>query len=101
MRVEALGYLGSGTDRYTALENYDVGNYTVQVGAFTDPANAERLSREMKKVYGFSEIRSAWVRGEHFYRVYVGKHASLRSAETSEQNLEERGYPGSFVVSLD
>jgi hypothetical protein len=55
----------------------------------------------MKKLYGFSEVHSAWVRGERFYRVYVGKHSSLRSAETAEQNLEERGYPGSFVVSLD
>ena len=101
VRIEALGYRGSGTDQYTAQENYDAGNYTVQVGAFTDPENAERLSGKMKKVYGFSEIRSAWVREEHFYRVYVGKHASLRSAETAEQNMEEHGYPGSFVVSLD
>ena len=101
VRIEALGYQGSGTDQYTALENYDAGNYTVQVGAFTDPRNAERLSGEMQKVYGFSEVRSAWVKGERFYRVYVGKHASLRSAETAEQNLEEHGYPGSFVVSLD
>lgn len=101
VRIEALGYMGSDPGQYTALENYDSGNYTVQVGAFTDPENAERLSGEMKKVYGFSEIRSAWVKGEHFYRVYVGKHASLRSAETAEQSLEEHGYPGSFVVSLD
>lgn len=101
VRIEALGYQGSGADQYTALENYDAGNYTVQVGAFTDPRNAERLSGEMKKIYGFSEIHSAWVRGERFYRVYVGKHSSLRSAETAEQNLEEHGYPGSFVVSLD
>ena len=101
VRIEALGYKGSSPDQYKALENYDTGNYTVQIGAFTDPRNAERLSGEMKKVYGFSEMRSAWVKGEHFYRVYVGKHASLRSAETAEKNLEEHGYPGSFVVSLD
>jgi rare lipoprotein A len=101
VRVEALGYRGSGAHQYAELENYDAGNYTVQVGAFTDIRNAERLSGEMKKVYGFSEVRSAWVRGERFYRVYAGRHESLRSAETAEQNLEERGYPGSFVVSLD
>lgn len=101
VRIEALGYSGSGTNQYTALEDYDAGNYTVQIGAFTDPKNAERLSGKMKKISGFSEIRSAWVRGGHFYRVYVGKHASLRSAETAEKNLEELGYPDSFVVSLD
>ena len=101
VRIVALGYRGSSADQYSELENYDAGNYTVQIGAFTDTKNAERLSGEMKKVYGFSEIHSAWVGGEHFYRVYVGKHSSLRAAETAEQNLEERGYPGSFVVSLD
>lgn len=101
VRIEALGYRGSSPDHYTAPENYDSGSYTVQVGAFTNPVNAERLSAEMKKAYGFSEIRSAWVRGEQFYRVYVGKHASLKSAETAEKNLEGHGYPDSFVVSLD
>jgi len=101
VRIEALGYRGSGIDQYRALDNYDAGNYTVQVGAFTDPMNAERLSGEMQKAYGFSEVRSAWVKGERFYRVYVGKHSSLKSAEAAEQTLEEHGYPGSFVVSLD
>lgn len=101
VRIEALGYRGSGADQYAAVENYDAGNYTVQVGAFTDSMNADRLSEEMKKTYGFSEVRSAWVRGGRFYRVYVGKHSSLRSAEATEQQLEKRGYPGSFVVSLD
>jgi rare lipoprotein A len=101
VRIEALGYRGSGADKYSELENYDAGNYTVQIGAFTDPKNAERLSGEMKRVYGFSEIHAAWVGREHFYRVYVGKHSSLRSAEAAEQNLEVHGYPGSFVVSLD
>jgi rare lipoprotein A len=101
VRIEALGYPGSGTDQYTAPETYDAGNYSVQVGSFTDPENAERLSGKMRTAYGFSEIRQAWVRGERFYRVYAGKYASLGSAETAEQDLEEHGYPGSFVVSLD
>lgn len=101
VRIEALGYKGSGSEKYQELDNYDAGNYTVQVGAFADPGNAERLSGEMRKTYGFSEVRSAWVKGERFYRVYVGKHSSLRSAETAGQNLDEHGYPGSFVVSLD
>ena len=101
VRIEALGYQGSGADQYAALDNYDAGNYTVQIGAFTDPRNADRLSGEMQRAYGFSEVRSAWVHGERFYRVYVGKHSSLKSAETAGQKLEEHGYPGSFVVSLD
>ncbi len=101
VRIEALGYPGSGPDRYREPKDYDSGNYSVQVGAFTDPGNAERLSGAMKTLHGFSEVRSAWVRGTRFYRVYVGKHASLKAAETAERSLEEHGYPGSFVVSRD
>lgn len=101
VRIEALGYLEGDTDRYREPKDYDFGNYTVQVGAFADPGNAERLSGKMNRIYGFSEVRSAMVRGDRFYRVYVGKHASLRSAESAEQKLEKHGYPGSFVVSLD
>jgi hypothetical protein len=54
------------------------------VGAFKDYQNAVRLSEEMKKAVGFSEIHPAMVYGELFYRVYAGKHTSLKSAEASE-----------------
>ncbi len=101
VRIEALGYSEGGSNQYREPLSYDSGNYSVQVGAFTKAENAERLSEEMKKVYGFSEIRSAWVRGEHFYRVYAGRYPSLRSAEAAEKVFETNGYPGSFVVSLD
>ena len=104
VRIEALGYRVGGTagrEEYTSQVNYDAGNYTVQVGAFKDYQNAARLSEEMKKAVGFSEIHPAMVYGELFYRVYAGKHTSLKSAEAAETSLSEHGYPGSFVVSLD
>jgi rare lipoprotein A len=103
VRVEALGYRkdGSGSSDYVAPATYDSGNYTVQVGSFKEYANAERLSGEMKKLYGFSDIKLTNVNGEFFYRVYAGKYSSLKAAETAGNAFTERGYPGSFVVSLD
>lgn len=103
VRVEALGYkqeVGK-VERYEEPATYDTGNYTVQVGAFKERANAERLSDEMKKQYGFSEMRLANVGGDRFYRVYTGKYTSLTAAETAEEALAKNGYPGSFVVALD
>src|SRR5512144_940400 len=44
VRIEALGYREGGSDRYRVIDSYDVGNYSVQVGSFKDPNNAERLS---------------------------------------------------------
>jgi len=101
VRIDALGYRQDGRDTYKAPATYDSGNYTVQVGAFKEYSNAQRLSDEMKKLFGFSDIRLSNVNGDLFYRVYVGKYTSLKSAETAERNFAEHGYPGSFTVSLD
>ena len=103
VKIEALGYQQdkAGGKGYMEPVTYDSGNFTVQVGAFKEQLNAERLSGEMKVVYGFSEVRLTNVNGERFYRVYVGKYSSLLAAEQAEDKLGERGYPGSFVVALD
>ncbi len=101
VRIEALGYRGSGTDEYRALDSYDAGNYSVQVGSFKDPGNAEKLSREMRKLYGFSEVHRTEISGDIFYRVYAGKYSSLKTAEHAEQEFADHGYPGSFSVALE
>lgn len=101
VRIEALGYRGSNAEQYQALENYDAGNYTVQIGSFKDYNNAQRLSGEMKKLFGFSEVRKTDINGENFYRVYTGKYTSLNAAEQAEKNFSEHGYPGSFTVALE
>jgi rare lipoprotein A len=101
VRVEALGYRLEGKNGYRTPENFDAGNYTVQVGSFKEFSNAQRLSEQMKTLFGFSEARLTPINGEIFYRVYAGKYRSLREAEGAEKNFAEHGYPGSFVVSLD
>jgi rare lipoprotein A len=106
VRVEALGYRrGSETAKenigFEKPATYDSGNFTVQVGSFKERANADRLSDELKKQYGFTDVRMFTLHDELFYRVYAGKYASLEAAEIAEKKLSESGYPGSFTVSLD
>lgn len=101
VRIEALGYRGSGAEHYTAIENYDAGTYTVQIGSFREYSNAQRLSGEMKTLFGFSEVHMTNIEGNTFYRVYAGKYASLKAAEDAEKKFSEHGYPGSFTVSLE
>ena len=103
VRIEALGYRATETsgEEYKAPDTYDSGNYSVQIGAFKDHQNARRLSEEMRKLHGYSEVKTGAVNGELFYRVQAGKYTSLESAEVAEVSFTGHGYPGSFVVSLD
>lgn len=101
VRIEALGYRGSGAEQYKALANYDAGNYTVQIGSFKEYVNAQHLSGEMIKAVGFSEIHKTNIKGEIFHRVYAGKYSSLKAAEDAEREFSEHGYPGSFAVALE
>lgn len=101
VRIEALGYRGGGAEEYRPLDSYDAGNYSVQIGSFKEAGNAERLSREMRKLFGFSEVHKTEVYGDTFYRVYAGKYTSLRDAERAEREFAEHGYPGSFSVALE
>lgn len=100
VRIEALGYKASG-EGYQAPETYDSGNYSVQIGAFKDDQNARRLSEEMRKLHGYSEVKTATVNDELFYQVRAGKYTSLKDAEDAEERFSDHGYRGSFVVSLD
>jgi rare lipoprotein A len=104
VRIEALGYKQTGSggkEQYKAPATYDAGDYSVQVGAFKEQANAERLSAEMRRLHGFSDVRVTTVNNDVFYRVYAGKYSSLSAAEEAEKKFSERGYPGSFTVALD
>jgi rare lipoprotein A len=101
VRVEALGYREGGSGQYKAVDSYDAGMYSVQIGSFKDPNNAERLSSVMRRQTGFSMVSRANVNGEVFYRVLAGKYTSLTAAEKAEREFIESGYPGSFTVALD
>jgi len=101
VRIEALGYRVSGSDRYEAVADYDAGNYTVQIGSFREYDNAARLSEVMRNSVGFSDIQMTTINGDTFYRVYAGKYTSLSSAESAEEEFSSHGFPGSFSVSLD
>jgi rare lipoprotein A len=103
VRVEALGYReGPGGKRaFKEPATYDSGTYSVQIGSFREYPNAQRLSDNMKNLFGFSEVRVSNVKGKVFYRVYAGRYTSLRRAETAERNFAEHGYPGCFAVALD
>jgi rare lipoprotein A len=102
VRIEALGYRGGdGASPYRPPASYDAGSYAVQVAAFANGDNAERLAARLKKRHGAASIQEARVNGSRFFRVRVGTYGSLKTAEEARGSFERDGYPGSFVVALD
>jgi len=85
------------------LEREDLrrGEFTVQVGAFENRANATALADRFSEVFDFVQV--AVYRdetGRVFYRVHVSKSGTLDEAETVEKRLGEMGFPNAFVVRM-
>jgi peptidoglycan lytic transglycosylase len=78
------------------------GNFTVQVGAFTQRANAERLRRQlMSSRYDPVFIQNYDAPNGYFYRVRVGRVPSEQSAQELAARLRNRQRLSTFVVRLD
>ncbi|MFQ5329802.1 MAG: septal ring lytic transglycosylase RlpA family protein [Thermodesulfobacteriota bacterium] len=94
--VEALGEKRG--DRYVTRD-YSVGEFTVQVGAFTVKNNALRLKEKLQRTYGHATIERYNGRSRTFYRVRVGRFSTLEEGEKARNAFEERGFVSPVVVA--
>jgi rare lipoprotein A len=78
---------------------YYQGNFTIQVGAFSDRNNAERLKAKLDKSYQNAHIQPYDTGREIFYRVRVTKCSSLEQAIQNEKMMSSGGYDGAFAVA--
>jgi rare lipoprotein A len=104
VRVEALGYKetdGGGKVSYRPATSYQIGTFAVQVGAFGQADNAQRLANQLRAQYGAATVQEGWVNGQRFHRVRAGRYSTLDAADAARQKFETSGYPNSFVVGLD
>ena len=102
--AKELGFLGQGTARVRVRTvdpegrpapvdpGYDRQDpFTVQVAALSDPANVDRLSRELKDLYGSVTLKDATSRsGQPLKRVRVGRFESYEEAEKSAKEIARR-----------
>jgi len=96
VRIEILG-----TDAPGSIAD-EPGIFAVQVGAFSDRANAERLKAVIAPRYGPVSIL-IFDRGDAvFYRVRVGRESTEEGAAQLGRELQQAGFAKEiFVVRLD
>ncbi len=75
------------------------GTFSVQVGAFQDRNNAERLRNNLSSIYKDTYISPFYNGNDTFYRVRVGRFSSVDQVMNTERILVENGYSGAFSVA--
>jgi rare lipoprotein A len=105
VKVTALGYRADGpggSPLYQPPASYDAGNFALQVGSFTVPANARRYADELKRKHGAADVQEAVMDGKTYYRVRLGRYTSLRLAQAAQEQFGRKGFfSGCFVVAVD
>lgn len=101
----SLDMIGTGTARVRiellSGPNPLVGEFTVQVGAFTDRGNAERLRERLLTHYQPIFIQDYDAPAGHFYRVRVGRVATPDAAQQLAVRLKNSDGFQTFVMRLD
>ncbi|TYT74146.1 septal ring lytic transglycosylase RlpA family protein [Desulfobotulus mexicanus] len=75
------------------------GNFAVQLGAFTEKNNADRLALNLKKEGYRTRILSHRQDGTFFYRVRVTGYTDLSEAKNAENHFRNKGYEGAMTVA--
>jgi rare lipoprotein A len=91
----------SGAGRSYVPENYYQGNFTVQIGAFGERENAERLKRKLAQLYNNAHVTTYHDGYDTYYRVRVGKCATLAQAEKYEEIMIQKGFNDAFAIAED
>jgi rare lipoprotein A len=98
----ALG--GKSVWKPEAVPNFRLGNFSIQVGAFLQAANAGKFKESLKQRCEKVSIQPPTARdreSERYYRVQVGAYKDLFEAQKEADRLKKNGYPGAFVVATD
>lgn len=103
--AQALGMNGTALVRLHVLSvgpNAEEGIYSVQIGAFLNPLNADRLRQEIGSGYGPVMIQTYEGANGLFYRVRVGEFQTIEGARAlARQLLDANLATQAFVVRLN
>jgi rare lipoprotein A len=83
---------------YTPID-YFSGIFSVQVGAFQDQNNADRLRKEIALMHEDTYISPFSRDNQTFYRVRVGRYSTVDQVMNAEEILIKNGYTDAFSVA--
>ena len=98
-----VGTVRAGAVRKPLVEarDFDRGKFTVQVGAFQERENAERLAARLSVIFGHVSITPhVPLNSTTLYRVRVSLSESLTEAGRIVKELEYLGFSETFIVAL-
>jgi rare lipoprotein A len=105
VELEALGILeefeenGQKLARLVQQVDFQQGDFTLQVGAFKERQNAQRLRERLLSEYDRVEITETNRSGEKFFRVRVNSYSQLQDALRLQKDLELKGYSQVMVIA--
>mgnify|MGYP001823047473 FL=1 len=85
-------------DKHEPVDYYK-GNFTFQIGAFSDKQNAFRLKENLAQTYKNAHVSEYDNGQERLYRVRVGRASSLEQAVEYEKTLIQHGFKDVFIVA--
>jgi rare lipoprotein A len=91
---------GSGGNRdKLKYQDFDTGDFYIQIGAFLDKNNALNLARLFNSTGMKVTIQPYFSNGKTYHRVQIYAGTSLVLARQFEQQILGRGYSGSFIIA--
>ncbi len=102
VKIVSLGRVASekkaGKTAYIP-EDYERGNFTIQIGAFGNLKNARRLKAKLSRVYRNAHI-TRYDNGRNvLYRVRVGQCSTLEEALKLKKKLKRKGFHNPMIVA--
>lgn len=107
VRVEAVQYASEmkvGQDtlwKVDPLPSFRYGQFTIQIGAFRDQGNANRLRARMISGNREARVSPEFDKGQNIYRVQVGTYQDIVVAKQEMDKLRTNGFPDAFVLALE
>jgi rare lipoprotein A len=105
VELEAIGVLmeeeenGRKTTRLIQEIDYQKGPFMVQIGAFKEMENAQRLKDRLLVDYQEVVVADSIVKGERYYRVRINCREQLAEALRIQKELENKGFSQVLVMA--
>lgn len=101
--VQSASEFKVGQDTYwkvDPLPSFRYGQFTIQIGAFRDQTNANRLRDQMARGRE-ARITQAANKNDGLYRVQVGAYQDIMIAKQDMERLKTSGFPDAFVLAVE